>query len=262
MQRPCAELGADGCVAAGRNGEADVTLDSLILALRDGSVMLPLGCSVVAGALIGGEREFQGKPAGLRTHTLVCFASALMTLVGLRLAEWSQVLPPDAQIVSDFARMPHAILTGIGFLGAGVIFREGASVQGLTTAASLWLTAALGIVFGTGLLELGVVGTGVALVVLVALRILQGVWPARPAAVLDVTLTAESGRDGGWLRDLLAARGLRTGPVSVSEDRAGGSRRYRTLVSARSEAIDCDVIARALRDEPDLRGWSIAPLGG
>lgn len=102
-------------------------LDSLLLALRDNDVMLLLLCSVVSGALIGAEREFLGKPAGARTHTLVCFASAFMTLLGLRMAEWTVSFPEGTQIVSDMARMPHAILTGTGFLGAGVIFRSGFS---------------------------------------------------------------------------------------------------------------------------------------
>lgn len=136
-----------------------MTLHSLPVAVRDTDVMLPLLCSLFAGALIRAERELHGKPAGVRTHTLVCFASALMTLLGLRMEEWTAALPANAQIVTDMARMPHAILTGIGFPGAGVIFHDGATVQGLTTAASLWLTAVLGIVFGTGLLEVATIGT-------------------------------------------------------------------------------------------------------
>ena len=78
-----------------------MTFDSLVSALRDTDTMLPLLGSVLAGALIGADREFLGKQAGLRTHTLVCFASALMTLLGLRMAEWTMVLPEDTQIVSE-----------------------------------------------------------------------------------------------------------------------------------------------------------------
>ncbi len=78
-----------------------MTFDSLVSALRDTDAMLPLLGSVLAGALIGADREFLGKQAGLRTHTLVCFASALMTLLGLRMAEWTMALPEDTQIVSE-----------------------------------------------------------------------------------------------------------------------------------------------------------------
>ncbi len=237
-----------------------MTLDSLIAALHDVDVMYPLICGVVAGALIGAEREFQGKPAGVRTHTLVCFASALMTLVGLRLAYWTSVLPSDVQMVSDFARMPHAILTGIGFLGAGVIFREGPSVQGLTTAASLWLTAALGIVFGTGLLELGVIGTIVALAVLVLLRVVQQLSPPRPSVLLEVTILAGSGHDSAWLHSEIGSQGLSLGPLSLHESAIEGRRRYTGLISSHAGSIDCERLARVFRDNPDVTDWALSPL--
>lgn len=188
-----------------------MTLDSLLVAVRDTDVMLPLLSSLFAGALIGAERELHGKPAGVRTHTLGCFASALMTLLGLRMEEWTAALPVDAQIVTDMARMPHAILTGIGFLGAGVIFREGATVQGLTTAASLWLTAVLGIVFGTALLEVATIGTVIALLVLVLLRLLQGIMPPKPEIRIEVAVSSESRYDGARLKADLAASGLQAG---------------------------------------------------
>jgi putative Mg2+ transporter-C (MgtC) family protein len=222
--------------------------------------MYPLICSVVAGALIGAEREFQGKPAGLRTHTLVCFASALMTLVGLRLADWTSALPSDAQIVSDFARMPHAILTGIGFLGAGVIFREGTSVQGLTTAASLWLTAALGIVFGTGLLEIGFIGTVIALAVLVLLRVVQRLSPPRPSVLLDVSVLAGSEYDGAWLQSNVRDMGLKLGPLSLSESAVEGRRRYTALVSSKAGSVDCERLAEVFRNNPDVIDWALSPL--
>lgn len=237
-----------------------MTLDSLLAGLRDNDMMLPLICSLISGALIGVEREFQGKPAGLRTHMLVCFASALMTLVGLRMAEWTTVLPVDAQVVSDLARMPHAILTGIGFLGAGVIFREGVSVQGLTTAASLWLTAALGIVFGVGLLELGMIGTAAALVVLILVRIVQYAAVKHPSVRLEIAVSAESSYDIARLEASLAAQGLRAGPITLGQDRASGLRRFQFLASAEGSSIDCERLARELRDETVVQEFSITPL--
>jgi putative Mg2+ transporter-C (MgtC) family protein len=237
-----------------------MTLDSLLAALHDTDVMLPLACSVVSGALIGVEREFQRKPAGLRTHTLVCLASALMTLLGLRMAEWTYGLPADAQIVSDMARMPHAILTGIGFLGAGVIFREGTSVQGLTTAASLWLTAALGIVFGAGMLELGVIGTGIALVVLVLLRALQRLTPPKPRIRLELSTSAEGGFDAAELEALLDTHHLRAGPLSIRHEHETGLRHYTVLVSAQGSGLDGDGLAKLLQARTMVQGFSIIRL--
>ena len=91
-------------------------------------------------------------------------------------------LVPGTQIVSDPTRMAHGILTGIGFLGAGVIFREGSSVHGLNTAASLWVSAA----FGVGMFGLSLVGTAATLLVLVGLRILYAVLPRSRSLRLTV----------------------------------------------------------------------------
>jgi putative Mg2+ transporter-C (MgtC) family protein len=237
-----------------------MTFDSLISALCDTDTMWPLLGSVIAGALIGADREFLGKPAGLRTHALVCFASALMTLLGLRMAEWTVVFPEGTQIVSDMARMPHAILTGIGFLGAGVIFRSGLSVQGLTTAASLWLTASLGIVFGAGLLELATISTAIALVVLIIQRALRHLAPPQPIVRIKVAVNAESSYDGAQLVRLLAAKGLCAGPPSIEHERATGLRRYTLLGSAYDLNIDAESLARAIRDDTAVQELSIIPL--
>jgi putative Mg2+ transporter-C (MgtC) family protein len=237
-----------------------MTFESLMFALRDTDVMIPLLCSVISGALIGAEREFLGKPAGLRTHTLVCFASALVTLLGLRMAEWTATFPEGTQIVSDMARMPHAILTGVGFLGAGVIFRSKLSVHGLTTAASLWLTASLGMVYGAGLLELAIIGTAIALIVLILLRVLPHVAPPQPVVRLEIAVNAESSYDGARLAASLAARGLRAGSPSITQERASGLRRYTVLASSHDANIDWEDLAREMRDNAAVQELSITPL--
>lgn len=236
-----------------------MTFDSLMLALRDTDVMWPLLGSLVAGGLIGAERELQAKPAGLRTHTLVCFAAALMTLLGLRMEEWYAALPVGTQVVSDMSRMPHAVLTGVGFLGAGVIFRDGASVQGLTTAASLWLTAALGIVFGTGLMELATIGTLVALVVLVLLRYAQRLAPPPPVLALEFAVPLDPGFDSAALLAVLARHGLIAGPLHITRDAQAGRRRYRLTLAARAPVVDLEALAQLLEAE-GLRDFMLHPL--
>src|SRR6266705_303282 len=101
--------------------------------------------AVLVGAAIGFERTFHGRPAGFRTHSLVCLASSLLMLVTVYQNQWMTVVPLNA-IRTDPTRMAQGIMTGIGFLCAGVIFREGLTVHGLTTAASIWITAAVGVV--------------------------------------------------------------------------------------------------------------------
>ena len=224
------------------------------------TVMLPLLGSVVAGGLIGMEREAQGKPAGLRTHMLVCFASALMTLAALQMGDWARHLPAGTQIVSDMARMPHAILTGIGFLCAGVIFREGLSVQGLTTAASLWMTAAIGITFGTGLVALAILSALLTIAILVIARLSRHIAPAGRGLVLEVAVDAESPLDGARLAAILSGQGIRPDTPTLSWDRSGAVRRYRMLAAARTDRLDVEALARAFHAEPAVRAVTIAPV--
>jgi len=108
-----------------------------------------LVAALAAGGIIGLERSYRGRAAGFRTHSLVCLASSLLMLVTVYEHQWFSA-QSGARVVVDPTRMAQGIMTGIGFLGAGVIVKEGLSVRGLTTAASIWVTAAIGILIGVG----------------------------------------------------------------------------------------------------------------
>ena len=114
----------------------------------DTQMVFRLLAALLAGALIGYERSYHGRPAGFRTHALVCTASSLLMLVTVYEAHWVRAAADPVRL--DPTRMAQGIMTGIGFLGAGVIMKEGLSVRGLTTAASIWITAAIGILAGIG----------------------------------------------------------------------------------------------------------------
>jgi len=129
-----------------------VTSEELVILVRVLS-------AVVVGALIGFERTFHGRPAGFRTHALVCVASSLLMLVTVYQNQSMTIVPLDA-IRTDPTRMAQGIMTGIGFLGAGVIFKEGLTVRGLTTVASIWVTAAIGILLGIGFYFAATLGAG------------------------------------------------------------------------------------------------------
>jgi putative Mg2+ transporter-C (MgtC) family protein len=139
--------------------------EELVIAVR------VLGALVI-GAAIGFERTFHGRPAGFRTHALVCVASALLMLVTVYQSHWMTETPIDA-IRIDPTRMAQGIMTGIGFLGAGVIFKEGLTVRGLTTAASIWVTAAIGILVGIGFWFAAIVGAAAVLLVLAVFRFIE-----------------------------------------------------------------------------------------
>jgi putative Mg2+ transporter-C (MgtC) family protein len=109
-------------------------------------IALRLGSALVLGSILGLNRELHGKAAGLRTHALVTLGAAVATLVALRSPDFSTAIDPNAA-----SRIVQGILTGIGFLGAGVILRDSSGhVSGLTTASTIWICAVLGIVCGLG----------------------------------------------------------------------------------------------------------------
>ena len=141
-------------------------------------LILPIAGAVIAGAIIGAEREYRASPAGFRTHILVSLSSALLMLAAVHQVQWLSDTPSDI-IRIDPVRMAHGVLTGIGFLCGGVIFREGLNVRGLTTAASLWSTATLGILFGVGFYGLAIAGTIATLLVLSAVTISEALLPQR-----------------------------------------------------------------------------------
>jgi putative Mg2+ transporter-C (MgtC) family protein len=112
--------------------------------MTDTEFTLRLLTGLGAGLLIGLEREWQNKPAGLRTNTLVATGAALFVLLALKLSETN----PDT---TEISRIIGQVVTGIGFLGGGIIFKEGADIHGLTTAATVWCSAATGCFAGSGL---------------------------------------------------------------------------------------------------------------
>lgn len=153
---------------------------------------LPLLAAVLAGGMIGFEREWRGRAAGFRTHILVCLASALLMEAAVSQGAWRFAPLAGTEIVSDPTRMAHGVLTGIGFLCAGVIFRAGFSIHGLTTAASLWVTSAIGLLFGAGLYGLGGVGTALTVVILMLLRLVSLRLPQKVVVDAEVVWRREA----------------------------------------------------------------------
>jgi putative Mg2+ transporter-C (MgtC) family protein len=136
----------------------------------DGDAIIRLLAAVVLGALIGTEREAADQPAGLRTHIAVCTGAALFGVISTLGFEEFFARRETTNVQVDVTRVASQVVVGIGFLGAGVIFRQGAVVKNLTTAASLWAAAAVGLAVGVGDIATGAVATLILLSSLVILR--------------------------------------------------------------------------------------------
>lgn len=126
-------------------------------------------CALVIGVIIGTERENAHRPAGMRTHMLVALGSCAVMITSQLMFSQYHAIGANA----DPARLSAQVIAGVGFLGAGTIIREGASVKGLTTAASIWTVACLGIAVGAGYYFIGLMGTGCMLVTLIVFEWVQ-----------------------------------------------------------------------------------------
>lgn len=186
--------------------------------------------ATAAGGVIGLERAYNGRAAGFRTHILVCTASALLML--LMQYQWLAV-PEDlmATVRVDPTRMAQGIMTGIGFLGAGVILRDRRTVRGLTTAASIWITSAIGIIIGSGFFTIGAVATALVLGTLSLFRWLESHIRSRQYAQLIVIASLDVEHLEEKIRELVKESGLRMTNCSYEASLIEGWQRLQTTVS-------------------------------
>jgi putative Mg2+ transporter-C (MgtC) family protein len=125
-------------------------------------ILIKLIVSLVIGTIIGAEREYRNKSAGLRTMILICLGSTIFTIVSIEVSHPTEI-----------GRIASNIVTGIGFLGAGAIMREGLTISGLTTASAIWVVSSLGMAIGAGQFQLAITATILAMIVLVIFHHLQ-----------------------------------------------------------------------------------------
>jgi putative Mg2+ transporter-C (MgtC) family protein len=228
-----------------------VSPDALVIVLR-------VVAAVFVGACIGFERTFHGRPAGFRTHSLVCLASSLLMLITIYQSQWITV-PLDA-VRADPTRMAQGIMTGIGFLGAGVIFKEGLTVRGLTTAASIWVTAALGILIGIGFYFAAATGAVATLAVLAAFRYIEYRLPAEFYAHHSVTFPRGAVMAEEDLRRLIGEHGFTVANVSCRLTGEGKLFEYGMVIKTRDER-NAEALAQHLRRLPEVLEFRIAPTG-
>jgi len=178
------------------------------------SAFLSLLFAWTAGMLVGLERSFNGRAAGFRTHALVSLASATV-MMAARLPQFApDLFAAGSPRLLEPSHLIQGVMTGVGFLGAGVIFKEGVSIQGLTTAAAIWSSAAFGALFGLGLWAPGLMSTVTVLATLTLLRWAEGRLAGNVYALAVFQFSAGSDDAEVQLLNILKSHGV------VFEDRS------------------------------------------
>ncbi len=227
------------------------------MALDIYEMSLRLVAALVAGSLIGYERSYHGRPAGFRTHALVCLASAVLMLVTVYEMHWVRLSADKLQI--DPTRMAQGIMTGIGFLGAGVIIKEGLSVRGLTTAASIWITSAIGILAGIGFyfpLALSVILT---LGILSLFRWIEARMPSQAYYHFDVRYSSTADMTERQLRELVESHGFSIANFSYRLDE--NRLRRHSMIIRSADRSAAGRLAEKLHGADLVHEFRISPTG-
>jgi putative Mg2+ transporter-C (MgtC) family protein len=223
-------------------------------------MILRLVAALAAGGIIGLERTYRGRAAGFRTHALVCMASTLLMLVTVYESHWFTTAQAGARVAIDPTRMAQGIMTGIGFLGAGVIVKEGLSVRGLTTAASIWITAAIGILTGIGFYFAAGIGTVAALGTLSLFRWIEGMMPAEFYANFLIRFPRSNVMPEADLRRLISEHGFDV--ANMSYRIAGQGREFEYQMVLRTlRSTNAQNLSARLAAEPTVTEFRIAPAG-
>lgn len=220
--------------------------------MTETEILQRCAAAMLAGALVGLERTYRGRAAGLRTYTLVALGASLLVASVEYGGGWADIGKGDP------TRVIQGIVTGIGFLGAGVIIREGFSVRGLTTAAAVWVTAVVGIVFGSGLYRVGMAATAASWMALELLHQVENRIPVRSLVHCDLAFARATAWDDHAVRVFVQRHGFRVGEVSYALDAAAQSVAYDLIMWSR----DAGATARlhhALIAEPSVIGFRLSP---
>jgi putative Mg2+ transporter-C (MgtC) family protein len=216
---------------------------------------------ILVGTLLGGaigyERDLHGRPAGLRTHAIVALASATFMVVSTRFV-YFQHYAKDDLIAIDPSRIAASVVSGIGFLGAGAILRDGITIRGLTTAAGLWLVAAIGMASGGGMYVESVFATVVGLAALTLLRRFEDrglkIARRRLSLAIDPSRTSMPA-----IVDRLAKLGAKLKQEEY-ERQAGGGQTSATFELRLPEAFDLQTLVDALERDDAVRSVRIQQL--
>ncbi|MEI6612619.1 MgtC/SapB family protein [Polynucleobacter sp.] len=215
--------------------------------------------SLIAGGIIGMERSLHGRPAGFRTHALVCLASSLLMSVTAFQSSWITV-DNNELFRTDPTRMAQGIMTGIGFLGAGVIFKKGLNVRGLTTAASIWITAAIGILFGIGFYFPAIIATVLALITLSLFRWIEAKIPSHHYVNNTITYSRDKTPSQIVVKELLSKHGFKVEGISYQLIGDGSLFQYKMTIRT-NDSSNLIRLSECLIGLVDVKHFEILPTG-
>jgi putative Mg2+ transporter-C (MgtC) family protein len=210
----------------------------------------------VLGGIIGYERDVHGRPAGLRTHLIVGLASTTFMVVSTHFV-YFQLYAAGDLVAVDPSRIAASVVTGIGFLGGGAILRTGVGVQGLTTAAGLWLVASIGLAAGAGMYALSVLSTVLGVVALSVLRRFENKDDGMLRRRVTITMTGAAPP----LSELFAAlhrRGVHVSPTEYDRDLA--ERRIRVTLDTRVPVEERERLVELFESQPGVQHVRIEPF--
>jgi putative Mg2+ transporter-C (MgtC) family protein len=204
---PIERNGQIGYLRAMLNSQTFAAYWSADMMVANFFILLHLLGALVLGLMVGYERSYHGRAAGMRTYGLVCMSAAALTVIGGYAHYWYGGTNNAVFTNADLSRVVQGVLTGIGFLCAGVIMKEGFNISGLTTAASLWSSSVIGILVGVGLYAAAISLALLSAMCMVWVSKLEGWLPSRQAVAITLTFDSGFKPAESALRDMASARG-------------------------------------------------------
>jgi putative Mg2+ transporter-C (MgtC) family protein len=228
--------------------------------LADGLSILNIFGAMLLGIVMGYERSFHGHAAGMRTYGVVCMASAALTVIGGYPGAWfGGVNAAHAPLVADPSRIIQGIVTGIGFLGAGVIMKEGFTIRGLSTAASIWATSVIGMIMGVGFYATATVTTILVLIVMGSFKKLELRLPHRRQIRVSLVYRRDSMRPAEEMPELLRQFGYTILEMACQSDQAEKHFEY-DLVLQGDGTHNFNQLVDVLRKHEDLVQFRLSPV--
>jgi len=223
----------------------------------NGIILLHLFGSAITGLVIGYERTYHGRAAGMRTYALVCMASTALTVMSGFPALWYGGMHVGPA-VGDPTRVIQGIMTGIGFLGAGVIVKENMNIRGLSTAASIWLTSCVGVLIGVGFYGAATTAAILAVVIMSGLRWLEKLLPHQFLENLSVSYPRDKVASEQSIRELVRRHGFEVVEWSYQVN-GGGSRFEFLLILSQLGVGRLNSLAAELSSNADVLEFRIVP---